>query len=140
MVYITWNITLKIELNVIYDFFLQTAVFETQCNGSGCTFNGCESSGSDTCDGQMFLKLKEILSSINNIWKTKPTVIGKNTIFREKWCANVSASWLIVQIVQPITCNMDDLWKRRKTIYCQWLVKYYLYGVVSCQFFIIKET
>ena len=99
MVYITWNITLKIELNVIYDFFLQTAVFETQCSGSGCTFNGCESSGSDTCDGQMFLKLKEILSSINNIWKKKPKVIGKNTIFRGKWYANVSASWIVVQIV-----------------------------------------
>ncbi|XP_078334644.1 perlucin-like protein isoform X2 [Crassostrea virginica] len=50
----------------------KTAVFETQCSGSGCTFNGCESSGSDTCDGQLIQKLNKIQSSISNIWKKKP--------------------------------------------------------------------
>nr|XP_022344042.1 lectin BRA-3-like [Crassostrea virginica] len=50
---------------------IKTAVFETQCSGSGCTFNGCESSGSDTCDGQMIKKLKEIQSSINDLGKPK---------------------------------------------------------------------
>nr|XP_022322471.1 perlucin-like protein [Crassostrea virginica] len=51
---------------------IKTAVFETQCSGSGCTFNGCESSVSDTCDGQMIQKLNKIQSSIYNIWKRKP--------------------------------------------------------------------
>ncbi|XP_078321503.1 uncharacterized protein LOC111112316 [Crassostrea virginica] len=55
---------------------IRTAVFETQCSGSGCTFNGCESSGSDTCDRQMIAKLNNIQSSINNIWKKKPKFIG----------------------------------------------------------------
>ncbi|XP_078336994.1 C-type lectin domain family 17, member A-like [Crassostrea virginica] len=50
---------------------IKTAVFETQCSGSGCTFNGCESSGSDTCDGQIIPILKEIQSSINDLGKPK---------------------------------------------------------------------
>nr|XP_022337538.1 lectin BRA-3-like [Crassostrea virginica] len=50
---------------------LKAAVFETQCSGSGCTFNGCESSGSDTCDGQMNQNLNKIQSSISNIEKPK---------------------------------------------------------------------
>ena len=58
-------------------FFPQTAVFETQCSGSGCTFNGCESSDSETCDGQMIQKLNEIQSSINAICKRKPKVMGE---------------------------------------------------------------
>ena len=62
-------------------FLLQTAVFETQCSGSGCTFNGCESSGSDTCDGQMFQKLNKIQSSISKMWGKKPVSVGKYIIF-----------------------------------------------------------
>nr|XP_022322484.1 lectin BRA-3-like [Crassostrea virginica] len=55
---------------------IKTAVFETQCSGSGCTFNGCESSGSDTCDGRLIQKLNKIQSSINAIWKRKPKVMA----------------------------------------------------------------
>ncbi|XP_022322446.2 galactose-specific lectin nattectin-like isoform X1 [Crassostrea virginica] len=55
---------------------IKTAVFETQCSGSGCTFNGCESSDSETCDGQMIQKLNEIQSCINAICKRKPKVLA----------------------------------------------------------------
>lgn len=33
-----------------YSLFRQTAVFETQCRGSGSTFKGCASCGSETSD------------------------------------------------------------------------------------------
>eukprot|EP00105_Crassostrea_gigas_P030478 XP_011452793.1 PREDICTED: lectin BRA-3-like [Crassostrea gigas] len=64
---------------------IKTAVFETQCSGTGCTFNGCESSGSETCDGQMFTKLNTIQSSINSIWKKKPTFAATSIVCKKGW-------------------------------------------------------
>ncbi|XP_048780912.1 hepatic lectin-like [Ostrea edulis] len=60
---------------------IKSAVFETQCSGSGCTFNGCQSSESGTCDGKMFSKLNQIQSSITNLWKRKPV----NIVCKKGW-------------------------------------------------------
>ncbi|XP_055998593.1 perlucin-like protein [Ostrea edulis] len=62
---------------------IKSAVFETQCSGSGCTFNGCQSSESGTCDGKMLSKLNQIHSSIRNIWKRKPE--KPSTVCKKGW-------------------------------------------------------
>ncbi|XP_061183460.1 brevican core protein-like [Saccostrea echinata] len=46
---------------------LKSAVFETECSGRGCTFNGCESSRRSSCDGKMLSTLRQIETSVKQL-------------------------------------------------------------------------
>ncbi|XP_062595250.1 uncharacterized protein LOC134256583 [Saccostrea cucullata] len=46
---------------------LKSAVFETECSGRGCTFSGCQSSQSSSCDGKMLSTLRQIEISVKQL-------------------------------------------------------------------------
>lgn len=50
-----------------HDSVIQMAVFETQCNVNGCTFNGCDGQGTNTCENQIIKKLNQVQRSVDSL-------------------------------------------------------------------------
>ncbi|XP_062607489.1 low affinity immunoglobulin epsilon Fc receptor-like [Saccostrea cucullata] len=46
---------------------LKSAVFETECSSRGCTFSGCQSRKSNSCDGKMLSTLRQIEISVKQL-------------------------------------------------------------------------
>lgn len=63
-------------LFIFYDSVIQMAVFETQCNVNGCTFNGCGGRENNTCGNEVIKKLNQIQSSVDSLKNSGTSIKG----------------------------------------------------------------
>eukprot|EP00105_Crassostrea_gigas_P015832 XP_011432965.1 PREDICTED: perlucin-like protein [Crassostrea gigas] len=81
--------TLRNQTNMI-----KMAVFETQCNVNGCTFNGCGGRENNTCENEVFKKLNQIQSSVDSLKNSVTSIKG----CKQGWKSFKGHCYLLIKI------------------------------------------